>query len=65
MKSLEMKKRRISDAPGNIYSIDIYYHRNNYELAYKLSKLENGEVVVIVMAGTRQNFYQKVKRYIK
>jgi hypothetical protein len=48
-----------------VYSVDIFYNGKNYELAYSLSKLKNEEVVVIIMAGTRQNFYQEVKRYIK
>jgi mRNA interferase RelE/StbE len=30
-----------------IYSLDIYYNRTNYELAYRISQLENGEMVVI------------------
>jgi mRNA interferase RelE/StbE len=39
-----------------IYSLDIYYNRTNYELAYRISQLENGEMVVIIMAGTRKTF---------
>jgi mRNA interferase RelE/StbE len=48
-----------------IYSLDIYYNRTNYELAYRISQLENGEMVVIIMAGTRENFYKELKRYMK
>ncbi|KAF1086336.1 hypothetical protein SPSYN_00054 [Sporotomaculum syntrophicum] len=48
-----------------IYSLDIYYNRTNYELAYRISQLENGEIVVIIMAGTRENFYKELKRYMK
>lgn len=50
---------------NGIYSIDIYYNRTNYELAYRISKLENGDIIVIIMAGTRENFYKELKRYMK
>jgi mRNA interferase RelE/StbE len=48
-----------------IYSFDIYYNRTNYELAYRISQLENGEMVVIIMAGARENFYKELKKYMK
>ena len=48
-----------------IYCIDLYYNRTNYELAYRISQLENGDMVVIIMAGTRENFYEQLTRYIK
>ena len=48
-----------------LYSLDIYQNRTNYELAYRISQLENGDMVVIIMAGTRENFYKELKRYLK
>ena len=27
-----------------IYCIDLYYNRTNYELAYRISQLENGDI---------------------
>lgn len=50
---------------NGICSLDIHHNRTNYELAYKVSQLENGDMVVIVMAGTRENFYKELKRYMK
>ncbi|MDQ2085634.1 type II toxin-antitoxin system RelE/ParE family toxin [Herbivorax sp. ANBcel31] len=47
-----------------IYSVDIYHSKINYELAYRLSQLENGDMVIIIMAGTRENFYTELKRYM-
>ena len=44
---------------------DIHYNKTNYELAYTVVEDEKGEVVVIIMAGTRQNFYEELKNYIK
>lgn len=49
---------------SGFYGYDIYYNKTNYELAYTIERI-NGELVVIVMAGTRENFYEQLKRYIK
>ncbi len=47
------------------YGLDIYHNRTTYELAYRISTLENGDMIVIVMAGTRENFYIELKRYLR
>ena len=47
-----------------IYGYDIYYNRTNYELAYTVEYVDN-KVVVVIMAGTRENFYEELKRYMK
>ncbi|MCR6546987.1 type II toxin-antitoxin system RelE/ParE family toxin [Dehalobacterium formicoaceticum] len=49
---------------NGLFSMDIYYNRTNYELAYRVSALENGDIVVIIMAGTREIFYKELKRYL-
>ena len=49
---------------SGLYGYDIYYNRTNYELAYKVEEV-NGEIIIVVMAGTRENFYEELKRYIK
>lgn len=48
-----------------IYGYDIYYNSINYEIAYKVEELEDGTTVIIIMAGTRENFYNELKRYLK
>ena len=48
-----------------LHSLDIYHNRTNYELAYRISHLENGDMIVIIIAGTRENFYKELKRYMK
>lgn len=57
-------KVKSGDLAG-IYSCDIYYNKTNYELAYTIHEKENGEIVVVIMAGTRENFYEQLKRYMK
>lgn len=46
---------------------DIYYNKINYELAYTIEYVENEddkmEVVVVILAGTRENFYDELKQY--
>ena len=47
---------------------DIYYNRTNYELAYTIEYVRRTgsdvvNIVVVVMAGTRENFYNALKRY--
>lgn len=54
-------KTKKGDLAG-IYSCDIYYNNTNYELAYRIYE-KNGVLVVIIMAGTRENFYEQLKRY--
>ena len=43
---------------------DVYYARTNYEIAYRIYE-EEGQLVIVVLAGTRENFYEQLKRYIK
>lgn len=56
----EMKR---GDLAG-VQSCDIYHQGSNYELAYCV-KHEGNEAVVVILAGTRENFYLELKRYWK
>ena len=48
---------------AGIYCKDVYYAKTNYEIAYRI--IESGEqAVIVVLAGTRENFYQELKRYM-
>ncbi|MDW7663014.1 MAG: type II toxin-antitoxin system RelE/ParE family toxin [Bacillota bacterium] len=48
-----------------IYSLDIRHNKVNYELAYRITQLLTGQIVVVIMAGTRENFYHALKRYME
>jgi len=48
---------------SGIYCRDVYYNKTNYEIAYRIYE-ENGKTVVIILAGTRENFYLELKRYM-
>ena len=56
----DMKK---SDLAG-IYGYDIFYNKINYELAYTI-KIEDKKIVIVLLAGTRENFYKTLKKYLK
>ena len=49
---------------SGVYGYDIYYNKTNYELAYTLEYLED-KVLVVIMAGTRENFYDQLKQYMR
>ena len=49
---------------AGVYCLDVYYSKTNYELAYKIYE-EDGQMVVVILAGTRENFYEELKRYMK
>ena len=49
---------------SGVYCCDIFHNKTNYELAYTIVE-ENDETVVIILAGTRENFYEELKRYMK
>ena len=49
---------------SGIYGYDIFYNKTNYELAYRVEYVEN-QIIVVILAGTRENFYEELKRYIK
>ena len=55
-------EEKAGDLKG-IRCYDIYYHKVNYELAYKIV-FEDEEIIVVLLAGTRENFYNELKRYI-
>lgn len=56
-------KLRNGDLTG-IYGYDVYYNKTNYEISYGIYEKENKKIIVI-MIGTRENFYDELKKYIK
>jgi mRNA interferase RelE/StbE len=56
-------QRKVGDLAG-IWGYDIRYQKTSYEIAYYLTENDQGEVVVVIMAGTRENFWEAVKSYM-
>jgi mRNA-degrading endonuclease RelE of RelBE toxin-antitoxin system len=49
---------------AGVYCCDVYYNKTKYELSYKIYE-EDSQIVVVILAGTRENFYDELKRYMK
>lgn len=49
---------------SGVYGYDFYYNKTNCELAYTVEYLED-KVIVVIMAGTRENFYDQLKQYMR
>ncbi|CAM3274413.1 type II toxin-antitoxin system RelE/ParE family toxin [Filibacter tadaridae] len=50
---------------AGVSSMDIRHQKASYELAYCVEEQKNGELLLIIMIGTRENFYKALKVYIK
>ncbi|MED3982373.1 type II toxin-antitoxin system RelE/ParE family toxin [Priestia megaterium] len=46
------------------FCLDVKHMGINYELCYTLEQDENGNIVVVVLMGPRENFYPTLKRYL-
>ncbi|MCL4386609.1 MAG: type II toxin-antitoxin system RelE/ParE family toxin [Cyanobacteria bacterium] len=46
---------------ATVYGYDVHYNGVNYELAYLISET-GGKMIIILLAGTRENFYEELKR---
>ncbi len=62
-KDYTVGEAKTGDLSG-VYGYDIYYNKTNYELAYTVEYFENS-VIVVIMAGTRENFYEQLKQYMR
>jgi mRNA-degrading endonuclease RelE of RelBE toxin-antitoxin system len=62
LKNPDIGKKKTGDLKG-LHSLDIYYNKTNYELAYRVVE-EDDTIVIVILAGTRENFYEELKRYL-
>ena len=53
---------KIGDLAG-IFCMDVSFCKADYEIAYRIIE-DNGNVIIVILAGTRENFYQELKRYM-
>lgn len=47
-----------------LYGFDVYHDKVNYEITYRIYTNDD-HIVVVILAGTRENFYQELRRYMK
>ncbi len=50
---------------AGIYCRDFKYQGITYEVAYIMTEDQDGTLLLIILAGTRENFYHELKRYMK
>jgi len=55
--------QKVGDLRG-IFGYDVKHGGINYELAYRIYE-EDNKYVVVILAGTRENFYDELKRLVK
>jgi mRNA interferase RelE/StbE len=46
------------------YCLDVSHLKTNYELCYAIEEDEEGNLIVVVFMGPRENFYPQLKRYL-
>ncbi|MCL2383500.1 MAG: type II toxin-antitoxin system RelE/ParE family toxin [Oscillospiraceae bacterium] len=44
---------------NGFFCYDVYYDKTNYEIAYRIYE---DKIVVIILVGTRENFYNELKK---
>jgi mRNA interferase RelE/StbE len=54
---------KIGDLSG-IFCTSFFFNKSKYEIAYKIYE-EPEQIVVLIHAGTRENFYEELKNYWK
>ena len=42
----------------------LHSNKTNYELAYTVEIVDD-EILIFILAGTRENFYDELKKYLK
>ncbi|WP_431085979.1 type II toxin-antitoxin system RelE/ParE family toxin [Paenibacillus sp. 8b26] len=57
-------EHKTGDLSGTL-GYNVFYKGTNYEIAYRLEENEEGELIVVILAGSRENFYEELKRYLK
>jgi len=48
---------------AGVYCYDLRYESVSYEIAYRVVQADR-TVVVVILAGTRENFYEELKRLL-
>ena len=60
----EVGQVKTGDLSG-IYAYGFNYQKISYRIAYKIEVNDDGTLTIIIMAGIHENFYKKLKEYLK
>jgi len=47
---------------AGIWCFGVFCNKTNYEIAYRIYE-EDGQLVVVILAGTRENFYEDYRGF--
>ena len=50
---------------NGIYTYGFRYQKTDYRIAYKVSTNADGTLTIVIMIGSRENFYTELKSYLK
>src|SRR5690625_2788812 len=50
---------------SGIFSVDFRHNNTMYEIAYTFQENQDNKLIIIILAGTRENFYRELKNYIR
>ena len=50
---------------SGVYCCEIRFNKTDYRLAYTLVEIKPSITIVVILAGTHENFYEGLKRYMK
>ena len=50
---------------SGIFTVDFKHNNTMYEMAYTLQGNQDSKLLIIILAGTRENFYKELKSYIR
>jgi mRNA-degrading endonuclease RelE of RelBE toxin-antitoxin system len=53
---------KMGDLQG-VFCYDVYYSKTKYEIVYSITELPD-KIVIVILTGTRENFYEQLKRYL-
>lgn len=46
------------------FCLDVLHRGTDYRICYAMEEDENGELILVVLMGPRENFYPELKRYL-
>ena len=50
---------------NGIYTYGFRHQKTDYRIAYKVSTNADGTLTIVIMIGSRENFYEELKSYLK
>ena len=59
----EVGQVKTGDLNG-VYAYGLKYQNTDYRIAYQVTVKEDGSLTIVIMIGSRENFYKELKEYL-